>query len=310
MEASYSHGPDEWLILVGLVAVLFFLDLVVMRSRGGVMSTRGAMLATGFWILVAFAFGGYVLLTLGAEAGKTYISGYLIEKSLSLDNVFVFLLVMSSFAIPFEQQHRLLTFGIIGALVLRALFIVVGAAALSTFGWVSIPFAAILIWTGVKLWQHRHDHDEETKLVEKVYDRLPITQDDSGKLWIKKNGKRLFTPAGGALIGIILVDILFAVDSVPAILAVTTDVYIVWAANAFALLGLRPLFFVVAVLVERFYYLKTALAVLLIFIGVKLGLQEFVGKLDPAISLAVIALILLTGMIASLIRERRKTGHF
>lgn len=310
MEASYSHGPDEWLILVGLVAVLFFLDLVVMRSRGGVMSTRGAMLATGFWILVAFAFGGYILLTLGAEAGKTYISGYLIEKSLSLDNVFVFLLVMSSFAIPFEQQHRLLTFGIIGALVLRALFIVVGAAALSTFGWVSIPFAAILIWTGVKLWQHRHDHDEETKLVEKVYDRLPITQDDSGKLWIKKNGKRLFTPAGGALIGIILVDILFAVDSVPAILAVTTDVYIVWAANAFALLGLRPLFFVVAVLVERFYYLKTALAVLLIFIGVKLGLQEFVGKLDPAISLAVIALILLTGMIASLIRERRKTGHF
>ena len=310
MEASYSHGPDEWLILVGVVAILFFLDLVVMRSRGGVMSTRGAMLATGFWILVAFAFGGYVLLTLGAEAGKTYISGYLIEKSLSLDNVFVFLLVMSSFAIPFEQQHRLLTFGIIGALVLRALFIVAGAAALQTFGWVSIPFAAILIWTGVKLWQHRHDHDEETKLVEKVYDRLPITQDDSGKLWIKKNGKRLFTPAGGALIGIILVDILFAVDSVPAILAVTTDVYIVWAANAFALLGLRPLFFVVAVLVERFYYLKTALAVLLIFIGVKLGLQEFVGKLDPLISLVVIASILLTGMIASLVREKRKTGHF
>ena len=310
MGRTYSHSPDEWLVLIGAVAILFFLDLVVMRSRGGVMSTRGAMLATGFWILVAFAFGGYILLTLGAEAGKTYISGYLIEKSLSLDNVFVFLLVMSSFAIPFEQQHRLLTFGIIGALVLRALFIVAGAAALQTFGWVSIPFALILLWTGVKLWQHRHDHDEETKLVEKVYDRLPITQDDSGKLWIRKNGKRMFTPAGGALIGIILVDILFAVDSVPAILAVTTDVYIVWAANAFALLGLRPLFFVVAVLVERFYYLKTALAALLIFIGIKLGLQEFVGKLDPIISLIVIASILLTGMIASLIHEKRKTGHF
>ena len=310
MEASYSHGPDEWLVLIGLVALLFFLDLVVMRSRGGVMSTRGAMLATVFWIGIAFLFGGYIFLTLGAEAGKTYISGYLIEKSLSLDNVFVFLLVMSSFAIPFEQQHRLLTFGIIGALVLRALFIVVGAAALETFGWVSIPFALILLWTGFKLWQHRHDHDEETKLVEKVYDRLPITQDDSGKLWIRKNGKRMFTQAGGALIGIILVDILFAVDSVPAILAVTTDVYIVWAANAFALLGLRPLFFVVAVLVERFYYLKTALAALLIFIGIKLGLQEFVGKLDPIISLIVIAAILLTGIIASLIHEKRKTGHF
>ncbi len=309
MEPSPADLTD-WLILIGIVAVLFFLDLVVMRSRGGVMSTRGAMVATVFWIGIAFVFGGFVFLNLGAEAGKTYISGYLIEKSLSLDNVFVFLLVMSSFAIPIEQQHRLLTFGIIGALVLRAVFIVVGAAALSAFGWISIPFAAILIWTGVKLWQHRHDHDEETKLVEKIYDRLPITQNHSGKLWVKENGKKLLTPAGGALIGIILVDILFAVDSVPAILAVTTDVYIVWAANAFALLGLRPLFFVVAILVERFYYLKTALAFLLIFIGIKLGLQEFVGKLDPIISLVVIAAILLTGMIASLIHEKKKTGHW
>jgi tellurite resistance protein TerC len=310
MEATYSHGPTDWLILVGLVAALFFFDLVVMRSRGGVMSTKGAVIATGFWVAVAFAFGGFVFLNFGSEAGKTYISGYLIEKSLSLDNVFVFLLVMSSFAIPIEHQHRLLTFGIIGALVLRAVFIVAGAAALQTFGWVSIPVAAILIWTGVKLWQHRHDHDEETKLVEKVYDRLPITPDDSGRLWLRKNGKRVFTPAGGALIGIVLVDILFAVDSVPAILAVTTDVYIVWAANAFALLGLRPLFFVVALLIERFYYLKTALAFLLVFVGVKLGLQEFVGKLDPMVSLAVIAAILLTGMSASLIRERRQKGHF
>ena len=303
-------GAGDWLILVAAVAVLFFLDLVVMRSRGGVMGTRGAILATGFWVGVAFLFGGFVFLNFGGEAGKTYISGYLIEKSLSLDNVFVFLLVMSSFAIPIEQQHRLLTFGIIGALILRAFFIIVGAAALSAFGWVSVPFAAILIWTGVKLWQHRHDHDEETKLVSKIYDRLPITQNHSGRLWVRENGKKLLTPAGGALIGIILVDILFAVDSVPAILAVTTDVYIVWAANAFALLGLRPLFFVVALLVERFYYLKTALAFLLIFVGIKLGLQEFVGKLDPAISLVVIALILLTGMIASLIRERRLSGRW
>jgi tellurite resistance protein TerC len=305
-----SHGITDWLILVGVVATLFFLDLVIMRSRGGVMSTKGAILATGFWVGVAFLFGGFVLLNFGAEAGKTYISGYLIEKSLSLDNVFVFLLVMSSFAIPIEQQHRLLTFGIIGALVLRAVFIVAGAAALSTFGWVSIPFAAILIWTGVKLWQHRHDYEEETNLVGKIYDRLPIAQDHSGRLWLKENGRKLLTPAGGALIGIIVVDILFAVDSVPAILAVTTDIYIVWAANAFALLGLRPLFFVVALLVERFYYLKTALAVLLIFVGIKLGLQEFVGKLDPAISLVVIALILLTGMTASLVRERRLSGRW
>ena len=310
MDSPSNAGLDEWLILVGIVAVLLFLDLVVMRSRGGVMSPRGAALASVFWIGIALAFGGYVFLTMGTEPGKTYVSGYLIEKSLSLDNVFVFLLVITAFAIPSEQQHRLLTYGIIGALVLRAIFIVVGAAALSTFSWLSIPFAAILIWTGIRLFQHRHDHEGEEKLVQKIKDRLSIVDDHSGKLWLKQNGKRVLTASGGALVGIMLVDLLFAVDSVPAILAVTTDTYIVWAANAFALLGLRPLFFLVAILVERLYYLKTALAALLVFVGLKLGAQEFVGKLDPTISLAIIGLILLIGTAASLIREKRLTGHF
>lgn len=310
MDPSSNAGLDEWLILVGIVAVLLFLDLVVMRSRGGVMSPRGAALASVFWIGIALVFGGYVFLTMGTEPGKTYVSGYLIEKSLSLDNVFVFLLVITAFAIPSEQQHRLLTYGIIGALVLRAIFIVVGAAALSTFSWLSIPFAAILIWTGIRLFQHRHDHEGEEKLVQKIKDRLSIVDDHSGKLWLKQNGKRVLTASGGALVGIMLVDLLFAVDSVPAILAVTTDTYIVWAANAFALLGLRPLFFLVAILVERLYYLKTALAALLVFVGLKLGAQEFVGKLDPTISLAIIGLILLIGTAASLIREKRLTGHF
>ncbi|MFM9054383.1 MAG: TerC/Alx family metal homeostasis membrane protein [Solirubrobacterales bacterium] len=309
MDSPSNAGLDEWLILVGIVAVLLFLDLVVMRSRGGVMSPRGAALASVFWIGIALAFGGYVFLTMGTEPGKTYVSGYLIEKSLSLDNVFVFLLVISAFAIPSEQQHRLLTYGIIGALVLRAIFIVVGAAALSAFSWLSIPFAAILIWTGIRLFQHRHDHEGEEKMVQKIKDRLSIVPDHSGKLWLKQNGKRALTASGGALVGIMLVDLLFAVDSVPAILAVTTDTYIVWAANAFALLGLRPLFFLVAILVERLYYLKTALAALLVFVGLKLGAQEFVGKLDPTISLAIIGVILLIGTVASLIRERRLTGH-
>ncbi|MFM8793148.1 MAG: TerC/Alx family metal homeostasis membrane protein [Solirubrobacterales bacterium] len=309
MDSPSNAGLDEWLILVGIVAVLLFLDLVVMRSRGGVMSPRGAALASVFWIGIALAFGGYVFLTMGTEPGKTYVSGYLIEKSLSLDNVFVFLLVISAFAIPNEQQHRLLTYGIIGALVLRAIFIVVGAAALSAFSWLSIPFAAILIWTGIRLFQHRHDHEGEEKMVQKIKDRLSIVPDHSGKLWLKQNGKRALTASGGALVGIMLVDLLFAVDSVPAILAVTTDTYIVWAANAFALLGLRPLFFLVAILVERLYYLKTALAALLVFVGLKLGAQEFVGTLDPTISQAIIGVILLVGTVASLIRERRLTGH-
>ena len=298
--------PSEWAILIGLVAVLLTVDLFVMRARGGVMSFRGAGIASVFWIGVALAFGAYVFFALDAEAGKTYLSGYLIEKSLSLDNVFVFLLVMSAFAIPIEQQHRLLTFGIIGALVLRAVFIVIGAAALNQFSWLSIPFALILIWTGWRLFKHRHDHESEEQLVSKIYDKVPMTRQlDGGKLWIRENGKKVLTPAGGALVGIMLVDLIFAVDSVPAILAVTTDTYIVWAANAFALLGLRPLFFLVANLVERLYYLKTALAALLVFVGLKLAAQEFVGKLDPTISLAIIALILLAGVVASRIREKR-----
>jgi tellurite resistance protein TerC len=293
-------------ILIGLVAVLLTVDLVVMRSRGGVMSFRGAAMASVFWIGVALAFGAYVFFALDSEAGKTYLSGYMIEKSLSLDNVFVFLLVMSAFAIPIEQQHRLLTFGIIGALVLRAIFIVIGAAALNQFSWLSIPFALILIWTGWRLFKHRHDHESEEQLVAKIYDKVPMTRKlDGGKLWIRENGKKVLTPAGGALVGIMMVDLIFAVDSVPAILAVTTDTYIVWAANAFALLGLRPLFFLVANLVERLYYLKTALAALLVFVGLKLAAQEFIGKLDPTISLAIIALILLIGVVASRIREKR-----
>jgi tellurite resistance protein TerC len=276
------------LALTGALVVLLAIDLAVMRGRA--MSLRTAAVASAVWVGVALAFFAVLLVTSSGDDASSFLAGYLVEKSLSLDNVFVFLLVFGAFAVAEEERHRLLSYGIVLALVLRGVFIVVGAAALSAFGWVSFIFAAFLIWTGWRLFRHRHDHDGEKELVGRIREKLP------------------FSPKWAALAGIALVDILFAVDSVPAILAITNDTFIVFAANAFALLGLRPLFFLVADLVERLYYLKTALAALLIFIGAKLAAAEFVGKIGPEISLPVIAVILATGVLASLWHDRRSSS--
>ena len=290
MSDLLSSPAAPWVGLGIAIAVLLAIDLLVVRARDGEMSTRAAALASIAWVAVSLLFF-VVLLVLGdREDATAYLAGYLVEKSLSLDNVFVFLLVFTAFGIPVAQRHRLLTYGILGALVLRGVFIVVGAAVLNAFGWVSFLFAALLIWTGWRMFRHRHDHDGDTALVERLQRRLPDLK-----------------PAGAALAAIAVVDIIFAIDSVPAILAITDVTFIVFAANAFALLGLRPLFFLVADLVERLYYLKTALAALLVFIGVKMALGEVAGKIGPEVSLPVIAAILGTGVVASLVRERRLT---
>jgi tellurite resistance protein TerC len=276
------------LALTGALVVLLAIDLLIARGRK--MTLRAAGVASAAWVAIALAFFGVLLLVGESGDAQAFLAGYLVEKSLSLDNVFVFLLVFGAFAVADEERHRLLSYGIVLALVLRGGFIVVGAAALSAFGWLSFVFAAFLIWTGWRLFRHRHDHRSEEALVGRIREKLP------------------FSPKWAALAGIALVDILFAVDSVPAILAITNDTFIVFAANAFALLGLRPLFFLVADLVERLYYLKTALAVLLIFIGAKLAAAEFVGKIGPEISLPAIAAILATGVLASLWRDRQSSS--
>ncbi len=300
-----SSDALAWAGLIGAVALLLAIDLRFMSGRNGVMGARLAAKASVFWIGLALAFGGLLWISSGAEPASTYLAGYLVEKSLSLDNVFVFLLVFGAFAIADDQRHRLLTYGIIGALVLRLVFILVGAAALGAFSWLNLVFAAILLWTGYRLWQHRHDHGGEEKLVEGIRGRLPIAEGgDHPGLVIRENGKRVLTAAGAALTSLIIVDIVFAIDSVPAILAITDDAFIVFAANAFALLGLRPLFFLVADLVDRLYYLKAALAVLLIVIGTKMAAAYWLGKIGPEVTLPVIALVLVTGVVASLIRKR------
>jgi tellurite resistance protein TerC len=303
---SEPYSATAWIALVGAILVLLAIDLLVVRGRGGGMSTRAAAWASLAWVAVSLAFFGALLLAGESEDASAYLAGYLVEKSLSLDNVFVFLLVFTSLGIAHAERHRLLTYGIVGALVLRAVFIVAGAAILAAFGWVSFLFAALLLWTAWRMFAHRHDHDGEDRLIERLRRRLPIAREPAGsKLVTRERGRRVLTVSGAALAAIAIVDVIFAVDSVPAILAITEVTYIVFAANAFALLGLRPLFFLVADLVDRLYYLKTALAALLAFIGVKMVLGELFGKIGPEVSLPVIVLILGTGTVASLIRERR-----
>jgi len=278
----------KWIALIGALIALLAFDLWLARRERHGMSVKSATLQSIGWVIVALSFGGVMLVALGGRDSGLYFAGYLVEKSLSLDNVFVFLLILTSFGIPEVQRHRLLTWGIAAALVLRGLFIVVGAAALHQASWIAYIFAALLVWTGWRMFRHRHDSAGETAFVEKLKDRLP-----GGSV------------AGAALAALVVADIVFAIDSVPSILAITDDPFIVFAANAFALLGLAPLFFLVADLVERLYYLKTALAFLLVAIGIKMAAGELWGKLGPEISLPVIAAILGTGVIASLVRDRR-----
>src|SRR5215218_5997728 len=284
------------------------IDLLVVGRRGGEMSLRFASLASVVWVAIALGFGGLLALLGESGAAADYTAGYLVEKSLSLDNVFVFLLVFSAFGVAQAERHKLLTYGIVGALAMRAVFIVVGAAALERFSWIAFGFAALLIYTGWSMFRHRHDHTSEEALVDKLRARFPTARSDDGsrRLFVRENGRRVLTAGGAALAGIAVVDIIFAVDSVPAILAITPDPFVVFAANAFALLGLRPLFFLVAELVSRLYYLKTALAALLVAIGLKMAAGELFGKIGPEYSLPGIALILGTGVVASLVRDRRR----
>ena len=218
-----TSSLTAWIALIGAIGVLLVIDLLVVGRRGGEMSLRFASLASLVWVAIAFAFAGVLSLAGETGAAADYVAGYLVEKSLSLDNVFVFLLVFGAFGVAEAERHRLLTYGIVGALVMRAVFIVVGAAALERFSWIAFGFAALLVYTGWSMFRHRHDHDGEEALVDKLRKRFPIAEGERrrGKLVARENGKRVLTVGGAALASIAVVDVIFAVDSVPAILAIT-----------------------------------------------------------------------------------------
>jgi tellurite resistance protein TerC len=307
-------SPLVWGITIALVLALLVVDLVLATVRPHRVGFREATVWSVFYVGVAIAFGVWFTFAYGGDFGTQYFAGYLVEKSLSVDNLFVFVIIMSTFAVPEEHQHKVLTFGIVLALIMRAVFIALGAALLSLFSFVFLLFGLLLIFTAVQMFRHRNeDPDVENNAVIRTARRvLPVTDDYvGGQLLTRVDGRRLATPLFLVLIAIGSIDLLFALDSIPAVFGVTEEPFIVFTANAFALLGLRALFFLVKGLLDRLVYLSLGLSVILAFIGVKLILHWAHVDLDPRVpeiptlaSLVVILVILAVVTVASLVKTR------
>ncbi len=297
-----------WGALLAFIVLLLVVDLVVFHKEAHEVRTREAVIESVIWISIGLAFTFVVWGVFSGQAAGEYISGYLIEKSLSVDNVFVWALIFTYFKVPSKYQHRVLFWGIFGALVLRAIFIFAGVALIERFEWVLYVFGAFLLYTAVKLVVKS---DEEMdpgkspflKMIRKV---VPTTDHlDGPHLFTKENGKRLATPLFAVLVLVESTDVLFAVDSVPAVLAVSHEQFIVFSSNAFAILGLRALYFLLADLHARFSYLQQGLAIILAFVGVKMIIAEWY-HIPTLISLLVIALVLAMSILMSL---QRKPHH-
>ena len=304
-----------WIVTIGLVVGLLSLDLLVSGLRPHVVSFKEAASWSVFYIGVAIAFGVALGVVAGWDFGGQYFAGYILEKSLSVDNLFVFVIIMGTFAVPAEHQHRVLTFGIIAALVLRAVFILLGAALLDAFSFMFLLFGILLLGTALQLYRHRDEDPsvEDSAVVRAARRFLPLTDTyDGGRLRTVADGRRAFTPLALVLVAIGGTDVLFALDSIPAVFGVTEEAFIVFTANAFALLGLRALFFLVTGLLDRLVFLSTGLALILAFIGVKLGLHwahedlsKDVPEISTGLSLVFLAVVLTVTTVLSLARTRR-----
>jgi tellurite resistance protein TerC len=304
-----------WLAFMAIVVTLLVFDLGVLHKEHREIGVRESLVLSGGYIGLGVAFGAWVWWYLGSQSGMEYLTGFAIEKALAMDNVFVIAMIFAFFAVPRKYQHRVLFWGILGVIVLRAIMIGLGAAIVTQFSWVLYIFAVFLILTGVKM----------IVMADKEYDissnpalafmrrRFNVTEEHHGeKFWVRKPDPRtgklvwFMTPLFLALALIEIADVIFAVDSVPAIFAITTDPFIVYTSNIFAILGLRALYFALAAIVHRFHYLKLALAVVLIFIGSKIFIADLMGieKFPPAVSLAVTFGILAAGVVYSLWKTR------
>ncbi|MGL5857716.1 MAG: TerC family protein, partial [Angustibacter sp.] len=322
-DISSVAGPGLWAVTIAAVLALLVLDFVLTR-RPHEVSMREAAGWSAFYIALPLAFGGYVWAQFGGDRGVEYYTGYLVEKTLSVDNLFVFMLLLAAFAVPAALQQRVLLYGIVGALVLRGIFIALGAAALQAFDWAFLVFGLILLATGVKILRdtatgkgHEVDvaHMRSVRLLRRVF---PVTDDyDGPKLFSRVDGKRALTPLAVVVVAVFATDVVFAIDSVPAVYGITGDPYLVFATNAFALLGLRALYFVLQGLLARLVHLGYGLAVILGFIGVKLALHwahevwpsvpEVPTLMSLGVIVAVLAVVTVTSLLAT--RGRADTEH-
>jgi len=303
-----------WALTIGVIVVPLALDLVLATVRPHAVGYREATAWSVFYLAVAVVFGLVFAGLVGWGYGAEYFAGYIVEKSLSVDNLFVFVIIMATFAVPREHQQRVLIFGIIAALALRAVFIALGTALLSLLSFMFLIFGLLLLWTAVQLYRHRDEDPDvqDNALVRAARRILPVSDAyDDGQLISRAGGRRVVTPLFIVFITIGVTDVLFALDSIPAVFGITDQPYIVFTANAFALLGLRALFFLVTGLLDRLVYLSSGLALILAFIGVKLilhwghGLDPRVPQITTAVSLAVIAVVLAITTVASLIKSHR-----
>ena len=300
------------------VLAMLALDLGVFHRKAHVVSIKEGLTWSAIWIGLALTFNALIFFFwnqvrpgsgyTNSEAGVAFLTGYLIEKSLSIDNIFVFVLIFTYFAVPAQYQHRVLFWGIIGALLMRGAMVGVGAVLLKEFHWLLYIFGAFLVFTGIRMAFHKNEevHADKNPLVRLLKRFMPVTGGYEGdKFFVRKAGALMATPLLVVLLMVETTDLIFAVDSIPAIFAVTQDPFLVYTSNVFALLGLRSLYFVLADVVTKFYYLKLGLSVVLTFVGVKMLLTDTPFKIETWVSLLVVAGIIAVAVVASLLRTRR-----
>ena len=296
-----------WVAFGAFILLMLVLDLFVLHRDAKEISFREAAVLSAFWVALALLFGILVWIWAGPTTAGEYYAGYIIEKALSVDNVFVFALIFAYFAVPVEYQYRVLFWGVVGALVLRVVFILIGAELLERYDWMVYLFGAFLIYTGIRMARHSHQevHPERNPVLRLLRRVLPMTDGyRDQKLLVRERGKLMATPLFAVLIAVETTDVVFAVDSIPAIFAITTNTFVVWTSNAFAILGLRALYFMLAGLMQRFVYLSFGLSVVLVFVGAKFIWSDLFGKVPIWVSLPFIATTVAVSIAASLWKTR------
>ena len=299
-----------WAIFAVVVLTLLFFDLFIFNRKNEVPNFTHTLVLCVLYILAACVFGVFVMYEKGVDFGMDYFTGFLVEKSLSLDNIFIMSLVFASIGVPREYQHRVLFWGILGAIIMRALLIYVGEVLIVHFHWVLYVFSAILVYTGIKMLIAKDDEDgnfKETKVYKFIAKTFRITNELHKEHFIVKiDGKRYITPLFFALLVIEIMDVIFALDSIPAIFLITQDVFVVYTSNIFAILGLRALYFLLEAVVHKFKYLKPALSLILVFIGLKIFVPKLFGfELEAVHSLGVTFALLFGGIVFSIMKDKK-----
>ncbi len=305
--------PNEtgiWIVFNIFVLLMLGIDLFVHR-KDHTVGMKEALVWSAIWTIVALAFNVLVYFWLGSKLALEFFTGYLIERTLSVDNLFVFLLVFSYFAVPSQYQRKVLFWGIFGALIMRAIFIAAGLTLINMFHWVIYVFGLFLIYTGFKMSQHKEEeiHPEKNIVIKLFRKMMPVTKNyENGKFFTRIDGRLFSTPLFVVLLVVETTDVIFAVDSIPAILAITRDPFIVYSSNVFAILGLRALYFAIAGLMQIFHHLNYGLCVILIFVGIKMLVSSFF-EIPSFVALGVIALVLILSIVASMIWPKMAPPH-